>query len=132
MRIWRDQTTRPSRRLMPAASPVRTLPRPPPGNSRTYKQLTAPADRPVRDRPVRDVAHADSFTTAVAIRGAGSVARRTGMPTAGHSSDDPGRPAPARGHSHHSNHQPALPATQLPATPTTILSTCTRVQGGNG
>ena len=38
------------------------------------KQLTAPADR-----PVRDPAHTVAFTTAVAIGGARSVHRRTGM-----------------------------------------------------
>ena len=40
----------------------------------TEKQLTARADR-----PVRDPAHTVAFTTAVAIGGAGSVHRRTGM-----------------------------------------------------
>ena len=50
---------------------------PPPRNSRTDKQLTAPADR-----PVRDPAHAVAFTAAVAVGGAGSVPRRTGMRTA--------------------------------------------------
>ena len=44
---------------------------------RTEKQLTAPADR-----SVRDPAHAVAFTTAVAVGGAGSVHRRTGMRTA--------------------------------------------------
>ena len=34
------------------------------------------------DRPVRDPAHAGAFTTAEAIRGAGSVHRQTGMKTA--------------------------------------------------
>ena len=50
---------------------------PPPPTLRTEKQLTAPADR-----SVRDPAHAVAFTTAVAIRGAGSVRRRTDMRTA--------------------------------------------------
>ena len=50
--------------------PVR-LNRPPP-TFRTEKQLTAPADR-----PVRAPAHAVAFTTAVAIRGADSVDRQT-------------------------------------------------------
>ena len=52
------------------------LPRPPP-LFQTEKQLTAPADR-----PVRDAAHAVAFTTAVAVGGAGSVHRRTGIKTA--------------------------------------------------
>ena len=43
----------------------------------TEKQLTAPAHR-----PVRAPAHAVAFTTAVAIGGAGSVHRRTGIKTA--------------------------------------------------
>ena len=48
----------------------------PPQLFRTDKQLTAPADRRVRDH-----AHAGAFTTAVAIviGGAGSVHRQTGM-----------------------------------------------------
>ena len=41
---------------------------------RTEKQLSAPADR-----PVRDPAHAVAFTTAVAVGGSASVRRRTGM-----------------------------------------------------
>ena len=50
----------------------------PPHFFRTDKQLTAPADR-----RVRDPAHAGAFTTAVAIAigGAGSVHRQTGMRT---------------------------------------------------
>ena len=44
---------------------------------RIDEQLTARADRPVRES-----AHAVVFTTAVAIGGAGSVHRRTGMRTA--------------------------------------------------
>ena len=51
-----------------------TQPMYPPLTSRTEKQLTAPADR-----PVRDPAHTVAFTTAVAIGGARSVHRRTGM-----------------------------------------------------
>ena len=53
------------------------LPNPPVPLFRTDKQLTAPADR-----PVRAPAHTVAFTTAVAIGGAGSVHRRTGMRTA--------------------------------------------------
>ena len=45
-----------------------------PLTSRTEKQLTARADR-----PLRDPAHAVAFTTAVAVGGTGSVHRRTGM-----------------------------------------------------
>ena len=47
---------------------------PPPPLVRTEKQLSAPADR-----PVRDPAHAVAFTTAVAVGGSASVRRRTGM-----------------------------------------------------
>ena len=43
----------------------------------TEKQLTAPADR-----PLRYPAYAVAFTTAVAVGGAGSVHRRTGIKTA--------------------------------------------------
>ena len=43
----------------------------------TEKQLTARADR-----PLRDPAHTVAFTTAVAVGGAGSVHRRTGIKTA--------------------------------------------------
>ncbi len=56
---------------------VRSPPPPHTQHFRTEKQLTAPADRPVRES-----AHAVAFTTAVVIRGAGSVHRRTGMRTA--------------------------------------------------
>ena len=50
---------------------------PPPNFFQTEKQLTARADRPVRES-----AHTVAFTTAVAIGGARSVHRRTGMRTA--------------------------------------------------
>ena len=56
-------------------------------SGRTEKQLTAPADRPVRES-----AHAVAFTTDVAIRGAGSVHRRTGMRTARALPGGSGRP----------------------------------------
>ena len=46
----------------------------PPHFFKTEKQLTAPADRPVRES-----AHTVAFTTAVAIGGVRSVHRRTGM-----------------------------------------------------
>ena len=49
-------------------------PPPPPPLFRTEKQLTARADR-----PLRDPAHAVAFTTAVAVGGTGSVHRRTRM-----------------------------------------------------
>ena len=49
----------------------------PPQLFQTDKQLTARADR-----PLRDPAHTVAFTTAVAIGGAGSVHRRTGINTA--------------------------------------------------
>ena len=57
--------------------PVHPTP-PPPPTFRTDEQLTAPADRRVRDPAHTTVA----FTTAVAIRGTDSVHRRTGMRTA--------------------------------------------------
>ena len=47
---------------------------PPSGTSRTEKQLTARADR-----PLHDPAHAVAFTTAVAVGGTGSVHRRIRM-----------------------------------------------------
>ena len=70
MRMNRHDDSQRSGRLVtqPAAA------YPPPSNSLYEKQLTAPADR-----PVHDPAHAVAFTTAVAIGGAGSVHRRTGM-----------------------------------------------------
>ena len=60
-----DDSQRSGRLVRPTTTPV---------NSSYEKQLTAPADR-----PVRDPARAGAFTTAVAIGGAGSVHRRTGM-----------------------------------------------------
>ncbi len=82
---------------------------PPPGLARDFsnreKQLTAPADRPVRES-----AHAVAFTTVVAIRGAGSVHRRTGMQTARALAADSGRPG---------SQDPRIPACYwLPAKPT--------------
>ena len=72
----------------------------------TEKQLTAPAHR-----PVRAPAHAVAFTTAVAIGGAGSVHRQTGMRAAGALPGDRNVPDPrplTAGKTH-----PALPATQI-------------------
>ena len=109
MHLTRGDTTQHCHRLAPQASPRRAAKRgahptrtlglgrrsrqapggnaagsfyprlPPPPTSRTDKQLTAPADS-----PVRDPAHAGAFTTAVviAIGGASSVHRQTGMQTA--------------------------------------------------
>ena len=57
---------------------------------RTEKQLTARADR-----PVRDPAHTVAFTTAVAIGGARSVHRQTGMLAARVLPGDRNRPAKA-------------------------------------
>ena len=73
-------------KLLAATQPARPTP-PPPCTLGTEKQLTARADRPVPDS-----AHAVAFTTAVAIRGAGSVHRRTGMQTARAFPGGPGRP----------------------------------------
>ena len=90
------QDRRPRRRSWPIpaatqpARPILVYPPPPPPRARlfrTEKQLTAPADRPVRES-----AHAVAFTTVVAIRGAGSVQRRTGMQTARALAADSGRP----------------------------------------
>ena len=72
---------------------------------RTEKQLTAPADR-----PVPDAAHAVAFTTAVVIRGAGSVHLRTGMRTARALPGDSGRAgSPPATDSRH-DPSPPLPA----------------------
>ena len=54
-----------------------TPPPPPPLTLPTENQLTARADR-----PLREPAHTVAFTTAVAIDGAGSVRRQTGIKTA--------------------------------------------------
>ena len=68
-----------------------------PSPFRTEKQLTAPADR-----PVRDPAHAVAFTTAVAVGGASSVHRalpgdrnRPGSPPATDFRQDPPPALPA-------------------------------------
>ena len=74
---------------------------------RTEQQLTAPADR-----PVRDLAHAVAFTTAVAIRGAGSVHRRTGMQTARALPVDRNRRGSPPATDCQQNPPPALPAIQ--------------------
>ena len=66
---------------------VRSPPPLTPSNSLYENQLTAPADR-----PVRDPAHAVAFTAAVAIGGAGSVHRRTGMRAARALPGDRNRP----------------------------------------
>ena len=76
MRMERHDDSQRSGRLAVTqpVHPTRILP--PPVPFRTDKQLTAPADRRVRES-----AHAGAFTTAVAIAigGAGSVHRRTGV-----------------------------------------------------
>ena len=68
MRMNRHDDSQRSGRLVtqPAAA------YPPPSNSLYEKQLTAPADRPQGDPAV-------AVATVVAIGGAGSVHRRTGM-----------------------------------------------------
>ena len=71
---------------------------PSPRHFQTEKQLTAPADR-----PVRDPAHALALTPAVALRGAGSVRRQTGMRTARALPGDRNRPLPTAGVAGHSD-----------------------------
>ena len=98
MRMNRHDDSQRSGRLV--TQPPRGLP-PPPSNSLYEQQLPAPADRPQGD-PARAVAVA----TVVAIGGAGSVHRRTGMRAARAFPGDrngPGSP-PAT--------PPALPAIQ--------------------
>ena len=80
---------------------------PPPHFFEPTKQLTAPADRPVRD-PARAVA----FTTAVANRAIGSVHRRTGMRTARALAGDRNRPGSPPATDCRQNPPPALPAGQ--------------------
>ena len=87
MRMNRHDDSQRSGRLV--TQPVR--PTQPPSNSLYEKQLTAPAGRPA-DRPLRDPAHAVAFTAAVAIGGAGSVHRRTGMRAARALPGDRNRP----------------------------------------
>ena len=79
----------------------------PPPAFRTDKQLTAPADR-----PVRDPAPAGAFTTAVAIAigGAGPVHRQTGMQTARALPVDHNRPGSPPATDCQQNPPPALPA----------------------
>ena len=74
---------------------------------RTENQLTAPADC-----LVRQPAHTVAFTTAVAIRGAGSVHRRTGMQTALALPVDSRRRGSPPATDCQQNPPPALPAIQ--------------------
>ena len=86
----------------------------PPQLFRTDEQLTAPADR-----PVRAPAHAVAFTTAVAIRGAGSVHRRTGMRTVRALPVDRNRPGSPPATDCRQNSPPARrPGCGLPPPPT--------------
>ena len=96
MRMLHDHTSPRSHPL--ASMPPVCLPLYPPLPGGSCNQLTARADRPVRES-----AHAVAFTTDVAIRGAGSVHRRTGMQTARALPGDSGRPAiqTRRGAHHH-------------------------------
>ena len=71
------------------------------------KQLTARADR-----PVRDPAHTVAFTTAVAIGGARSVHRRTGMLAARVLPGDRNRPGSPPATNCAQNPPPALAAIQ--------------------
>ena len=84
-----------------------TQPMYPPLTSRTEKQLTARADR-----PVRDPAHTVAFTTAVAIGGARSVHRRTGMLAARVLPGDRNRPGSPPATNCAQNPPPALAAIQ--------------------
>ena len=81
----------------------------PPHFFRTDKQLTAPADR-----RVRDPAHAGAFTTAVAIAigCAGSAHRQTGMRTGHALPGDRNRPGSPPATDCRQNSPPALPAIQ--------------------
>ena len=94
--------TQPVRPILPAGPP-------PPGstshNSLYDKQLTASADR-----PVRDPAHAVAFTTAVAVGGAGSVHRQNGMRTARALPGDRNRPRCPPATDCRRNPAPTLPA----------------------
>ena len=75
---------------------------------RTEKQLTARADRPVRES-----AHTVAFTTAVAVGGTGSVHRRTGMRAAPTLPGGEGsRPGSLPATDCPQNPPPALPAIQ--------------------
>ena len=78
VRMNRHDDSQRSGRLV--TQPVRPTPctSSPRANSLYEKQLTAPADR-----PVRTPAHAVAFTTAATLGGAGSVHRQTGMRVAG-------------------------------------------------
>ena len=84
-----------------------TQPMYPPLTSRTEKQLTARADR-----PLRDPAHTVAFTTAVAIGGARSVHRRTGMLGARVLPGDRNRPGSPPATDCAQNPPPALAAIQ--------------------
>ncbi len=100
----RDDIIRP--RIRTLAPAVRSaLPLYPPNifEPRSEKQLTARADR-----PGRGPAHAVAFTTAVAIRGAGSVHRRTGMRTARALPVDRNRPGSPPATDCRQNSPPAL------------------------
>ena len=115
MRMRRNDSTQRCRRLK-IVQPMRSAailppPLPPPctnfQNREAEKQLSAPADR-----PVRDPAHAVAFTTAVAIGGVGSVHRRTGMRTAPALPGDRNRPGSPRGTDSRQDPPTALPAIQ--------------------
>ena len=80
---------------------------PPPHFFKTEKQLTARADR-----PLRDPAHTVAFTTAVAIGGARSVHRRTGMLGARVLPGDRNRPGSPPATDCAQNPPPALAAIQ--------------------
>ena len=81
----------------------------------TPKQLTARADR-----PVHDPAHTVAFTTAVAIGGARSVHRRTGMLAARVLPGDRNRPGSPPATNCAQNPPPALAAIQTHCSPTAL------------
>ena len=96
-----------------------TQPMLPPPLFRTDKQLTAPADRRVREN-----AHAGAFTTAVAIAigCAGSAHRQTGMRTGHALPGDRNRPGSSPATDGRQSSPPALPAIHARVSLTTIAA----------
>ena len=138
MRVWRDLAARPLRQLTLVEAPLRPL-RPPPTQLLVRKVIRALAEHlPCAEHTSVCTAYAPASAAPATCRaarseprGAGPVARRTGGRTVDRF---PRRTRPSRTRprqSHCRNHPPALPATQLPAPPTAILSTCARIQKGD-
>ena len=94
-------------KLLAATQPARPTPPPTPPTFSTEKQLTAPADC-----PVRDPAHAIVFTTAVVTCGARSVHLRTGMRAAHTLPGDRNRAGSPPATDSRQNPAPASPAIQ--------------------